>query len=155
MSATGEDAAATKRRKCGLTTLELHLLDQACQPVWHGFGSGNAGSVYLVGTAQTGGEYRDVDVRVILPDDEFDALFCAEGRNGEALWSLLCVAIGRMLAEQTGLPVDFQIQRMTEANETYEGERNPLGAGHRHYAGRGDATPFMRRHLEATGQSGA
>ena len=57
--------------------------------------------------------------------------------------------IGRMLAEQTGLPVDFQIQRMTEANETYQGERNPLGAGHRHYAGRGDATPFLARHSES------
>lgn len=132
-----------KRRKSGLTTLELHLLEQACQPVWHGFGDGTAGSTYLVGTAQTGGEYRDVDVRTILPDDEFDALFGAEDRNGEALWSLICVAIGRMLTEQTGLPIDYQIQRMTEANEKYPGgNRNPVGHGRRIYAGGGDATKF-------------
>jgi hypothetical protein len=53
---------AKKRRKSGLTTLELHLLEQACQPVWRAFGH-----TYLVGTAQTGGKYRDVDVRTILP----------------------------------------------------------------------------------------
>lgn len=132
-----------ERRKSGLTTLELHLLEQACQPVWRAFGSGMAGSTYLVGTAQTGGEYRDVDVRTILPDDEFDALFGAEGRNGKELWSLMCVAIGLMLAEQTGLPIDYQIQRVTEANEKYPGgNRNPVGHGRRTYAGGGDATRF-------------
>lgn len=126
-----------------LTTLELHLLEQACRPVWEGFGTGTAGCTYLVGTAQTGGEYRDVDVRTILPDDEFDALFGQGDRNGEALWSLVCSAIGKMLADQTGLPIDYQIQRMTEANEKYpDGGRNPLGAGRRLYAGGGDATRF-------------
>lgn len=131
-----------KTRKSGLTTLELHLLEQACRPVWAGFGSGAAGSTYLVGTAQTGGKHRDVDVRTILPDEEFDRLFGAEDRNGKALWSLLCCAIGKMLADQTGLPIDYQIQRMTEANEKYQGNRNPVGHGHRVYAGGGDATAF-------------
>lgn len=133
------------RRRTSLTTLDLHLLERACLPVWEAFGSGKAGSTYLVGTAQTGGEYRDVDVRTILPDEEFDALFGAQDRNGEALWSLMCAAIGRLLAEQTGLPVDFQIQRMTQANEKFDGQRNPIGAGRRLYAGGGDATLFPKR----------
>ena len=132
-----------KKRKSGLTTLDLWRLEHACQPVWEAFGSGSAGSTYLVGTAQTGGEYRDVDVRTILPDDEFDALFGAEDRNGKALWSLVCAAIGRMLCEQTGLPIDYQIQRMTQANEKYQGNRNPIGHGRRVYAGGGDATTFL------------
>lgn len=133
-----------KKRKSGLSTLDLHLLERACQPVWEGFGSGTAGSTYLVGTAQTGGPYRDVDVRTILPDDEFDRLFGAENvsMNGQALWALICSAIGRMLAADTGLPIDYQIQRMTEANEKYHGERNPVGHAHRVYAGGGDATQF-------------
>lgn len=131
-----------KHRKSGLTTLELHLLEQACRPVWEAFGSGRVGSTYLVGTAQTGGKYRDVDVRTILPDHEFDALFRVVERNGQALWALMCAAIGRMLADQTGLPIDYQIQRMSEANEKYQGERNPLGHGGRVYAGGGDATKF-------------
>jgi len=126
----GEKEQGTKRRKSGLTTLDLHLLEQACKPVWRAFGSGS------------GGEYRDVDVRTILPDEEFDALFGAEDRNGKALWSLMCAAIGRMLAKQTGLPIDYQIQRMTQANEKYQGNRNPIGAGRRYYAGGGDATVF-------------
>lgn len=125
--------------KNGLTTLELHLLDQACKPVWRGFGTGAAGSTYLVGSALTG-DHRDVDVRTILPDDEFDSLFCRE--NGKELWSLMCAAIGFMLAAQTGLPIDYQIQRMTEANEKYQGSRNPVGAGRRIYAAGGDATKF-------------
>jgi hypothetical protein len=135
--------SAPKRRKSGLTTLDLHKLELACQQVWEGFGSGTSGSTYLVGTAQTGGKYRDVDVRTILPDDEFDALFCRPDTNGRALWSLLCSSIGRMLAEQTGLPIDYQIQRATQANEKYPGgNRNPIGHGRRDYAGGGDATRF-------------
>lgn len=130
------------RLKSGLTTLDLYLLEQACLPVWRAFGSGTAGSTYLVGTAQTGGAYRDVDVRTILPDDEFDALFGGADRNGKALWSLMCAAIGHLLADQTGLPIDYQIQRMTEANEKYQGNRNPVGHGFRIYAGGGDATVF-------------
>lgn len=55
----------------------------------------------------------------------------------------ICMTM-RMLTEDTGLPIDFQIQRMTEANAKYDGPRNPLGAGRRDYAGGGDATKFPR-----------
>lgn len=124
---------AEKTRKSSLTTLDLHMLDMACRPVHETFGH-----TYLVGTACKGGPYRDVDVRTILADDEFDRIF--GGHTG--LWSLVCLAIGRMLAQQSGLPVDYQIQRMTEANEKYDGGwRNPVGTG-RTYAGGGDATWF-------------
>lgn len=132
-------------RRSVLTTLDLYRLELACQPVWRAFGTNTAGSTYLVGTAQTGGEYRDVDVRTILPDAEFDALFGSPATNGRELWSLMCAAIGRMLADQTDLPIDYQIQRMTQANEKYQGQRNPIGTGHRRYAGGGDATAFPTR----------
>ena len=137
-----DTAGSAKKRKSGLTTLELHLLEQACKPVWRAFGH-----TYLVGTAQTGGEYRDVDVRTILPDDEFDQRFGMgdDGAvDGLAFWALVCSAIGRMLTADTGLPIDYQIQRMTEANEKYPGgNRNPVGHGNRVYAGGGDATAFL------------
>jgi hypothetical protein len=127
-----------KGRKSGLTTLELHTLDMACISVRSAFGWG---STYLVGTAQRGdGSYRDVDVRTILDDDEFDRLF---GDGNGALWELVCLTVGYFLRAQTGLPVDYQIQRMTEANERYsDGFRNPIGTG-RVYAGGGDATNFV------------
>lgn len=129
-----------KHRKSSLTTLELHLLELACQPVWRAFGM-----TYLVGTATTGGEYRDVDVRTILTDEDFDRRFGIgddEGVDGQAFWALVCSSVGRMLSKQTGLPIDYQIQRLSEANEKFQGERNPVGHGHRVYAGGGDATAF-------------
>lgn len=131
----------SKKRKSGLTTLDLYRLEQACRPVWQAFGD-----TYLVGTAQTGGEYRDVDVRTILDDAEFDRRFGInhndESVDGRMFWALVCSSVGVWLADQTGLPVDYQIQRKTEANEKYQGERNPVGHGHRTYAGGGDATLF-------------
>jgi len=56
-----------------------------------------------VGTAQTGGKHRDVDVRTILADDDFDRRFGIgedEGVDGQAFWALVCSSIGRTLAEQ-------------------------------------------------------
>ena len=123
--------------KSRLTTLELHLLDTACVPVQAAFGS-----TYLVGTAEGGPVYRDVDVRTILDDEDFDLLF--GGEAGQRRWALTCLSIGYMLAQQTGLPIDYQIQRMTEANAKYDGRRNPIGM-RRTYASGGDATPWQAR----------
>jgi hypothetical protein len=74
-------------------------------------------------------------VRQILTDDEFDALF-----SNEHFRSLFCLAVSEYLRVVTGLPVDFQVQRMTQANEKHpEGFRHPLGRSARLYAGGGDA----------------
>ncbi|MFF7880995.1 hypothetical protein ACH40F_08045 [Streptomyces sp. NPDC020794] len=84
---------------------------------------------YLVGSAARGKTWRDVDVRLMLPDDEFDALFpdhTAPGRC-DGKWALLCAAISELGKQRTGLPIDFQIQRTTEANELYGGVRHALG----------------------------
>jgi hypothetical protein len=84
-------------------------------------------------------DYRDVDIRLILTDEDFDYWF--DGRV--MLWSLVCLTIGQHLRAVTSLPIDFQIQRMTEANEKHPGTwRNPLGMRNRPYAGGGDATRF-------------
>ena len=80
--------------------------------------------------------YRDVDVRLMLDDDEF-----AQACPTRARWELLCLAVSAYLRERTGLPVDFQVQLTSIANEKYGGKaRNPLGMG-RIFAGGGDATP--------------
>lgn len=118
-----------------LTAAQFSRLNDACIPVRAALGSGP----YLVGSATERADFRDVDLRVILPDDEFDQLFA--GR--ELLWSITCQAISHMLADWSALPVDFQIQRRTEANEKYpEGARHPMGMRGRPYAGGGDATRF-------------
>jgi len=84
---------------------------------------------YHVGSSATSKTWRDVDVRLILPDDDFDALFPGfkVANHIDAWWSLLCAALSELGAKRTGLPIDFQIQSMTEANEKYpSGIRNPL-----------------------------
>lgn len=94
------------------------------------------GGVYLVGSSLEKRDYRDVDVRVILDDDEFDRMFPTLVAVGDqrptpqldATWSLLCAAISLWLQQHSGLPVDFQIQRQTQANAEYpDGKRSALG----------------------------
>lgn len=118
-----------------LSTAEFALLNDACIPITEAFDS----PPYLVGSVAERADYRDVDLRVILADEDFDHWFC--GRV--MLWSLVCRAISHYLRNATGLPIDFQIQRMTEANANHSTtHRNPMGMRSRPYAGGGDATKF-------------
>lgn len=88
---------------------------------------------YLVGSCLERQDYRDVDVRLILEDAAYDRWFGASSGQHESggvhdpLWSLLCLTISEWLKAQTGLPVDFQIQRQTQANAKHSGKRNALG----------------------------
>jgi predicted nucleotidyltransferase len=85
---------------------------------------------YLVGSAARGKAWRDVDVRLILPDNEYDALFPGHAKpdHVDGRWALLCAAISELGTLRTGLPIDFQIQRMSEANDLYgSGVRHALG----------------------------
>lgn len=125
-----------KSRTDLLTTTELYNLDIACRLVSKAFKGGPPYLVGSAGLANEGGTYRDVDVRLMLDDDEF-----AEVCPTRTRWELLCLALGAYLRERTGLPIDFQIQRVREANERYGDQpRNPLGMD-RTYAGGGDCTP--------------
>lgn len=79
---------------------------------------------YHVGSSLTekSGGWRDVDVRLLLPDDEFDALF-GEDEGKLLMWNLAWSALGR---EMTRLPIDFQFQRQTDANAEFSGPRSAL-----------------------------
>ena len=83
-------------------------------------------------------DYRDVDVRLMLDDEDYDAL--VDATSADAV-TFLGLAIGQYLASRTGLPIDFQIQRNTEANERHHGVRNPLGHTRQLANYRGDAAP--------------
>ena len=114
-----------------LSTFDLHHLDLAVRPIYRAFGQ----HPYIVGSANERPDFRDVDIRLMLPDAEFDALF----GERKKLWGLLCYSITAWLRAETGLPIDFQIQRTTEANARFGGKmRNPLGVD-RDFAGLGDA----------------
>lgn len=109
---------------------EIYLLDAACKPIVEAFGR----PPHLVGSVMERPDYRDVDVRLILPDDEY-------ARLAEAV---LLPFLNRMvtfyLRGATGLPVDFNIQQMSAANERHSGPRNAMGLRPLlHF--RGDAEP--------------
>jgi hypothetical protein len=78
---------------------------------------------YHVGSSLRTKDWRDVDVRLILPDDEFAERF-GKVQNCEvnpklAAITLAFAALGKQM---TGLPVDFQIQPQSWANEHYGGQ---------------------------------
>lgn len=84
---------------------------------------------YQVGSSLTQKRgWRDVDVRLILPDDEYEAFFgdpFTPQHDGPRLmmWDLAWTTLGRDL---TALPVDFQFQQQTLANEQHDGPRSAL-----------------------------
>lgn len=100
-----------------------NLLHLACWPLIDALGV-----PYLVGSAITKKNFRDVDVRVILPDDRFNQIFPTRTapRRLDPLWALMCASISEHLIRNTGLPIDFQIQSATEAR-AYDGPREALG----------------------------
>lgn len=82
---------------------------------------------YHVGSSVTSKQWRDVDVRLILDDDEFEAMF-GRDRSAETNPKLgaITLAFATLGQRMTGLPIDFQIQPQTWANETYPGPRSAL-----------------------------
>lgn len=109
----------------------VFALEQACQHLTKAFG--DEGGCYVVGSSLERPDWRDVDVRYILPDTEFQALFpdaCLKGVGEwefDPRWLLLTVSISAWLSKQTGLPIDFQFQPQTHANSRHRGPRNAVG----------------------------
>jgi hypothetical protein len=105
----------------GLSPPVLFRLDLACKPIAEAFGT----EPFLVGSVQErkATALSDVDVRLILTDKAYDKLI-----KTPQMRTMLDMAFSAYLRDFTGLPVDFQIQRMTQANEKHAGkQRNPLG----------------------------
>lgn len=106
-------AQLTKTYANYLQHQDQHNLNVACAPFcMMGFGT------YLVGSCLERADFRDVDVRCILPDEQFAALPCIDTLNA-------CVS--EWLRQRTGLPIDFQFQAQTDANAKYPGKRHGLG----------------------------
>lgn len=119
-------AASRPSASIGLGMPAMIHLDDFGRTIWEAFGH----PPYLVGSSATGKTWRDVDVRLILPDDEYANLFGAPTRppRTNSRWAAMCAAFAELGRVRTGLPVDFQIQQQTEANELFGGSvRVPLG----------------------------
>lgn len=91
--------------------------------------------------------WRDVDVRLLLDDEVYAALGLGlpESPHENAKWKSLCQAYCALGEKMTGLPIDFQIQQRTWANEKFPGACNRSALGilrdiHRNQAA-GGGTP--------------
>lgn len=76
---------------------------------------------YLVGSALTTAEHRDVDVRLMMDDELVERL----ARLVNLADLDLCVSLWGQ--QVTGLPIDFQVQGTLAANAEPHGRRHPLG----------------------------
>lgn len=79
-------------------------------------------AVYLVGSVLERADFRDVDVRIMLPDAHYDRL------EADIDLASLHLALSLWGQKVTGLPIDCQVQRTTDANDEFDGVRNPLGS---------------------------
>ncbi len=114
---------ATKKRtpvNIGVGMPAWLLLNQFGRVVFDAFGEWP----YLVGSATHGKRWRDIDVRLILADEDFER-WCGKLEHPLAAnprWSAFCLAFSYLGEQMTGLPVDFQIQQRTDANKEFPHE---------------------------------
>ena len=115
------------QRDCFLPAPGMSRLEHALAVVSRSFGE----QCYLVGSATRTRGYRDVDVRMIMKDEKFEALFGnAPGHRWIPFWSLLMTSISLYLKEVTGFEIDFQIQKRSDADKKFpKGHRVPLSLG--------------------------
>jgi len=113
-----------------LSPPDFHRLNWACRPIKEAFGS----PPYLVGSVLTRPDYRDIDLRLILDDEVYEAMFSERDdglghRKTRPTLLLLNIAISDLIQRSANppAPIDFQFQSMTEANVPEHGERNPMG----------------------------
>lgn len=85
---------------------------------------------YHVGSSLTNkNDWRDVDIRLILDDEVYAAWGFGNPHYPQhnAKWAAMCRALTSLGREMTELPIDFQIQQRTDANEHEPGMRSWLG----------------------------
>lgn len=101
------------------------LLQEFGQHVLRAFGHMS----YHVGSSLTGKEgWRDVDVRLLLPDEEYAAMGLGDPARPQEnkKWVSVVLAWSAFGKVLTGLPIDFQIQQQSYANERERGVRSAL-----------------------------
>lgn len=100
------------------------MLEQFGQIIYETFGHMS----YQVGSSLEGKVWRDIDVRLIIPDDEYKAMKLGHPAytHMNRKWRGLVLAFSALGKEMTGLPIDFQIQQQSYANKCYKGQRSAL-----------------------------
>jgi hypothetical protein len=82
---------------------------------------------YLVGSALSSRTPRDVDVRLILSDEQYEAWGFGDPRHPHQnpKWEATVLAFSALGTRLTGLPIDFQVQAASVANQD-DGPRSAL-----------------------------
>jgi hypothetical protein len=115
------------KAKAGVGMPQQLYLHEFGSKIWETFGH----IAYLVGSVLTSKSWRDVDIRLMLDDPEFDRLFpnvkSEADTHLDGAWVGYCLAWSALGEKMTGLPIDFQIQRTEEANRRYPGLRSAIG----------------------------
>lgn len=113
----------TRQRHNYLQMSDYRLLNEWCRLLNDMFSQDTVFGCYMVGGVLTDPNYHDVDLRLIIPDDVYAARYDDKKRK------YLNLAISIWGQKVTGLPIDFQIQPQSLANERYPGasRRHPMG----------------------------
>lgn len=101
----------------GVGMPETLLLEEFGYLVWSAFGD----HPYHVGSSVFNKTWRDVDVRLILEDEEYERMGLGDPKHPHhnKKWVALTLAFSALGTQMTGLPIDFQIQQQSDANATY------------------------------------
>lgn len=115
-----------RKKGCYLGAPEVFSLGLICAQISKSFGEH---CCYLVGSVLERPNFRDVDIRLILPDAKYETVFGTTYAEGSLFWSLTCTAFSEYIEKRTGLNIDFQIQSSSKANGKQHGDkpREPLG----------------------------
>lgn len=100
--------------------MQVNELQENLSPSLKDLAAEYKGTVYLVGSALTGTEPRDIDLRLVIADAEFSKRYCEphswqeQGRTGiwagaRHQWAADCVKVSAKLTKQIGKLVDFMI----------------------------------------------
>lgn len=120
---------------CYVGAPAIFALELACQTVNDALRTEKSiGCCYLVGSSMERPDWRDVDVRYIMSDQEFSDMFPGVDLSTDSAiwelnprWLLFNTSICEWMRRQTGLPIDFQIQPQTFANERHDKMRSAIG----------------------------
>lgn len=103
---------------------ELKLACQQLDEAFDSFG------IYHVGSSLDRPDWRDVDVRMIMNDADFEVMFPGVLEHVywefNPRWLIMTGSISAWLSERTGLPIDFQFQPQSYANKKFNGRRDCL-----------------------------
>lgn len=84
--------------------------------------------IYLVGSAMKRKDWRDVDIRQIISDDEFTRRFgeFVEPYDRNPFLRAFNLGVSNWMSTYSRLPIDYQVQPITKANELYPTDKgNP------------------------------